>query len=547
MVPQHPVREEAVARLASRLSNTGRVLDAWAEAMGGDGELLERRLRRAVRELEVVVTALTAREDEFLALERREPLNEGDDPRPASSGGALVKSGDDDGLGMRGRSEVISFIEFVAFLSSLGKNGVLQVQTGSKQFIIELRGDCVVYATVEPEESGQRLGEILMARNALSTEALIEGRVQARADEFLGEALLRQELITPEALRSALTEQVLQVFHAAHRVGAGFDFQFEENTRIMVEPDVRLGISHVLLESARLFDESRRDCKAAVERDGNAEALRAFRARLEGVFEGEEIDLPVLPDATGQLMALCWSDDFDAEQLLECVHHDQSLCAHLLRIANSAAYAPVTPISSIQLAITRLGLDKLREVAMALTLKQKVFQLPGWEDVIRSLWRTAAVTGGFASAIGKTCGMGAARGSMGGLLLDVGKPIVLNALYEIARELEAELSPFIADTLMQEYHTRVGDLLADQWSLPEWLTDVMRHHHDYDSCTEYRTEALIGHLASEFAEWAQAPSEPELGRLIDLPAAGELGLDRNEALTILKGTKQILAMAKLYS
>jgi HD-like signal output (HDOD) protein len=545
------VRQEAVEHLAARLSNTGQVLGAWAQALGDSNDLLGRRLRRAVQELQGAVDSLTLGEKEFLALEKGGLPDEPEDRGRGKSRGEIVEHPDSDSLdrddfGMRGRSEMISCIEFVAFLSSLGKDGVLQMQTEDQQFILELREGCVIYTAVEPEPDTGHLGEILRQQGVLSEDALTKGLEDIGTEEFLGEALLRQGRISRDSLVAALTEQALRVFCAIHAVGAGFDFQFQEKTRIIVVPDIRLGISHLLLESARLVDERTKseweDAEAGATHD-----LDRYRAHLVEALEEGNLRLPVLPDAAGQLLALCWSEDFDVEQLLECVHHDQALCAHLLRIANSAAYAPVTPISSIQLAITRLGIDKLREVAMALTLKQEVFKIPGWEKLILALWRTAAVTGGFARAISKTCGAGAARGSMGGLLLDVGKPVVLGSLYEIAREIDAVLTPEIADTLMEEYHPRIGSLIAKSWSLPDWLTEVMCHHHDLSGADEHRTEILIGSLAGECAIWAEASDQEERERLVDLAQCEALGLVRDEMIAILEQSKSIVEMAKLYS
>ena len=548
---QNEARTDAVALLAARLENTRQVLSAWARATGSGGELLRKRLDRAAHELDQAVGALTVADDEFTRLDDLTTACDVAFAGTRAGSTDVVTDSQSGGFGLRGHSEMISLVEFIAFLSSLGKNGVLQAQASGEDYILEIRDGYLVYGNVEPTESGHTLGEILVEQGAISCDDLERGSSAAYPDEFLGEALTRLGLLDHDALIAGLTRQAVLIFYCMHRVGTGFKFQFEENTRIIEEPDIRLGVSHLLLESARILDEesfrNSAESETAVATAESDAVVDLFRSRIAANLASGDLDVPVLPDATGQLLALCWSDQFDANELMACVNRDQALSAHLLRIANSAAYAPAAPISSIQIAISRIGLDKLREVAMALTLKQQVFQLPGWEDVIKSLWRTAALTSGFGGAVGKSCGAGAMRGSMVGLLLDIGKPIVLNSLYQIEGELDVELTPAIADVLMEEFHGPIGELLAEQWSLPDWLSGVVQHHHDYSQSSEFKVEAMVGNLACELALWADAMDEIEAEKIPSLPVVGDLGLGPRQVQEILTNAARILELANVYS
>ena len=607
------VQLKAVHQIAARLANTGQVLDAWSKAIEGEQDLLQRRLARAVRELNEVVGALTLDDLAFLELEQEGAGATLEEKAALELGPEVVATTGDD-LGLHGRSEMISLVEMVAFLSSLGRNGVLRAHTPKEHYVLELTGGFLTYVTVAPKSAELHLGRILVSQGALEDDAMERGARDVREGEFLGEALVRQRLVTPAALQRALARQALLAFCRMHRVGTGFDFQFEEQSQVLEKKDVRLRVSGLLLESARLNDEAERDgtwsdsfdeafgeateAPSGREEDtepagaaeegvkveaGEAEAgdgepgdaegegveadapvsggalpdpeveealrvvreLDAFREALQEKLTSEELQLPVLPDGAAQLLSLCWADEFDAEELLAWVNRDQSLCAHILRIANSAAYAPVSPISSLQMAIARLGLDKLREVAMGLTLKQRVFQLPGWEDVIRSLWREAAITSGFAGVIGKRSGLGTVRGATVGLLLDVGKPIVLNALYEIQGQVDTALTRPVAEALMEEFHGEIGELLAESWQLPEWLSVVMRHHHDYSHVEEHRAEAVLGHFSFQLARWAAHDMDNET--LLALPVVEELALPEKDLNFVLEQRAKILQLADVYA
>ena len=68
------------------------------------------------------------------------------------------------------------------------------------------------------------------------------------------------------------------------------------------------------------------------------------QALVERIDKGR-IDLPVLPQVAGRVMALAGDPSADAARLSALIHQDQALAAHVLRIANSPAYMPRTPIA----------------------------------------------------------------------------------------------------------------------------------------------------------------------------------------------------------
>src|SRR6185503_4373864 len=68
----------------------------------------------------------------------------------------------------------------------------------------------------------------------------------------------------------------------------------------------------------------------------------------------EDIELPILPEASARIVALCENAKTDAKAIEAVLERDPSLASHVLRIANSSAYAPREPIVSLQQAVSRL-------------------------------------------------------------------------------------------------------------------------------------------------------------------------------------------------
>ena len=86
-------------------------------------------------------------------------------------------------------------------------------------------------------------------------------------------------------------------------------------------------------------------------------------------------------------MAATQDDSCDARRLSRMIHRDAALAGHVLKLANSPLYAPTVPIVSLQQAVSRLGMKKIREMALVAACQAKVFRVPGQDARVRQLDR----------------------------------------------------------------------------------------------------------------------------------------------------------------
>ncbi len=79
--------------------------------------------------------------------------------------------------------------------------------------------------------------------------------------------------------------------------------------------------------------------------------------------------LPVLSPVALKLVELAAEEDVTVQQLIQLIEKDPALSARLLRLANSALfYAPI-PVASLNQAVMRIGFERLRLMALTLSLK----------------------------------------------------------------------------------------------------------------------------------------------------------------------------------
>ena len=134
--------------------------------------------------------------------------------------------------------------------------------------------------------------------------------------------------------------------------------------------------------------------------DSNAGTVSAeIQDLLETRLQQKSFELPLLPEVATRVMTLCSSEDTDAAQLAEVLQRDQAFAGHVLRVANSPLMMPKVPIVSLQQAVSRLGMGRVAEIAMAISVQGETFDVPGHMPLVRKLWKHSLAVGCFAKEI----------------------------------------------------------------------------------------------------------------------------------------------------
>jgi len=258
----------------------------------------------------------------------------------------------------------------------------------------------------------------------------------------------------------------------------------------------------------------------------------------------EHLELPILPEAAIQIIALCQDPDADAQDIHAALERDPSLSSHVLRIANSAMFAPVEPIASLKQAVNRLGMTTIRNLALAVSLQGRVFCSKQHEDLTRRMWAHSALAAVFARELARRLRRNSEMAFLWGLMHDVGRPLVLQAAIERPELLSVDgEGGQLLEAAMDTFHARVGARLVQAWGLPYPIAAVIAAHHEPESAGEHARDARITRLADVLAHWAlEEDLEAEDFPLDDLVIA-ELGLSKTEMGLVLALRQQALSCA----
>lgn len=196
-------------------------------------------------------------------------------------------------------------------------------------------------------------------------------------------------------------------------------------------------------------------------------------------------DLPSFPAVISKLTEVAENPDSSCKDIAKVLSSDQGLSAKILKLVNSAFYSFSTPVSSLQHAITLLGFNTVRSLALSVSVKN-MFR-GGSTFPAERFWQHS-----LAVAIGAK--LFAERNHFplkddvftAGLLHDLG--ILLEARYfpdEMALILDAvRAGATIEDAEEQHlgvHHGVLGAWLAEKWRLPAGLREPILRHREMET------------------------------------------------------------------
>ena len=273
------------------------------------------------------------------------------------------------------------------------------------------------------------------------------------------------------------------------------------------------------------------------------EESEALRTRITTQLEQGTLDLPLLPVVAHQVLQLSGDPNADATKLSTLIQQDQALAGQILRIANSPAYAPRSPIVSLQQAIAWLGMTVLAGLAFSVSVQSGIFTIKGYEKEIRGLWYQALATALYGKEIARRIRHNVENAFLCGLLHTIGKPALLHLILTYQSNPEASPSWEILEPIIQEFHISAGTKLAEVWKLPEPVQEAIRLYSDgtYHQATLPTKGAIITCLADHLASYALSSSSLDEEALRALPVIQDLNFypdDMDALLELREGIQQ---------
>jgi HD-like signal output (HDOD) protein len=215
----------------------------------------------------------------------------------------------------------------------------------------------------------------------------------------------------------------------------------------------------------------------------SAVVLSALHSQAAREYLTESLSSPQhiapLPRVCAQLAELTAQQATDAVQLARLIQSDPVLAGELMRVGNSPALRPRSPIVSLQQAVSWLGVAEVRNIAMAVMLRGEVFVAPGHEPESEELWREAWLAGLWAKEIARERRKHVESAFLAALMHRTGAALALKILsgFEIQQRTVMDAQTFAG--LVVEFEAPLGRLLMNTWRLPTDVQDAACEWREY--------------------------------------------------------------------
>lgn len=219
----------------------------------------------------------------------------------------------------------------------------------------------------------------------------------------------------------------------------------------------------------------------------------------------EEITgIPTFPENIITLLEMCSSPDADIEKIARKIKLDVSVTSDVIKLSNSAGFISGQRVDDINRAVMKIGLKNLKYILLASNARKILeTRYSKFEEIWEHCNRVAFYSRQIALRF-KLPGGTADNAYIAGLLHDLGQLILLAVDMDSVRKI-AEIvhdRNIITTTVMEELsigisHAEIGYLVSEKWNFPEFLAEVIRHHHSPLSIPEkFRDVGFAVYLAN---------------------------------------------------
>ena len=245
----------------------------------------------------------------------------------------------------------------------------------------------------------------------------------------------------------------------------------------------------------------------------------------------QQIDsFPILPATVSRIMQVTASPESSADDLMQAILPDQSLCFTVLKLANSVLFGRPQRVDSLTAAITVLGFDEVQSIALIKAMNNSFRELNLVSTApVEQFWEHSFLTAMAAQHVAQHLRLASCTFFMAGLIHDIGKLVMLLTFKDEYAPEEWMTSFSTKERLATEQqlfafnHASLGEQLLRQWNFPENLLSAVEFHH---------TPAM-----------AQAPLEQFLAQVIqlaDLLSYLCIESDTNEDADVINGLQVFL-------
>lgn len=183
----------------------------------------------------------------------------------------------------------------------------------------------------------------------------------------------------------------------------------------------------------------------------------------------QDIKLPTMPEVAQLLIKSLNDDEIPFEKVRGAISRDPSLTAKLIRLANSSRFGLPRKVSSVDDAITMVGLNQVRTLCLGACLSDSFPTSPGLNR--EEFWKESMACAGFSHWLARSIGADAQQAWLTGFMIRLGELIIAqkdpSKLAEIEQLPHAPGGRWERETRLTGFSEgQIAGELAKRWNFP---------------------------------------------------------------------------------
>lgn len=252
-------------------------------------------------------------------------------------------------------------------------------------------------------------------------------------------------------------------------------------------------------------------------------------ASIESLCETHRLDqLPAFPAVLLSLLRACQEAEPDSRNVESLVSQDSAMSVRVLAVASSPVFARGDAPRDLAEAVRVLGISTVHSIGITSGVYQFFHQLDGQElPWLRTFWEHSLGAAMEARHLARESRLAAVdEAYLAGLLHDIGQPLLAVMHRGTMQRIMSDSADSAQDAREREHselgisHDVLGAAMVDRWSLPGFLADAIRYHHEpVEALADAHPLVRIVHVANLLAHSGAEPKAEAFhaaGQLLDL-------------------------------
>jgi len=219
------------------------------------------------------------------------------------------------------------------------------------------------------------------------------------------------------------------------------------------------------------------------------------------------------------------------DKVSSIVSHDPNIASKILRISNSSFFGFASEITSINRAISIMGLSQLHDLVLSISVVRSFKGIPNNLVNMKEFWMNSVFCAVISRLLARKCNiLDSERLFVTGLLHDIGHLLMYSDLpYELADILNAAKQQHkpvatLEKQLLGFDYAEVGGELLKAWKMPASYNEAVASHTDLNKADKFKLDASIIHIASIVARqqenmnkgYGESPVDPISWQITEL-------------------------------